>query len=258
MATTVRQLARRALARLGLHVDHVGAGTYTLRREPWPARFRLVDSGPHAALLAQPRPTPADRWRRDRRLFTWIAERHLADLLTQHDVGVVLDVGARVGQYGQLLRRVGYSGLILSFEPDPTRFAELAHWSAPDAGWSAHRIAIVAEDGPDRRQRRLATLLDEILPAGAGPIFLNLNTGGRDLPAFAGLGTRRQDVVGIQSVLTPPGAHSDRPGLAETLATYEAAGFALAGLFPVERDGRTLRILEYDGLLVRSRPALTP
>ncbi|WP_213454233.1 class I SAM-dependent methyltransferase [Rhizomonospora bruguierae] len=256
MATTVRQLARRALARLGLHLDHVGAGTYTLRREPWPARFRLVDSGPHAALLAPPRPSPGDRWHRDRRLFTWIAERQLADLLAQYEVSVVVDVGARAGQYGQLLRRVGYRGRILSFEPDPHRYAELAQWSAHDAGWSAHRIAVGADDGPDRRRRRLATLLDELLPGGAGnhaeALFLRLDAGGHDLPAFAGLGHRRAHVVGLQSVLIPPGARRGRPGLAETLAVYESAGFALSGLYPLDRDPQTLCVLEYDGLLVRT------
>src|SRR4051812_49758697 len=128
MPAMVRQLARRALARLGVHVDHVGAGTYTVRREPWPARFRLVDCGPHSALLAPARLSAAQRWQRDKRLFNWIAERQLAELLTRYAVNVVLDVGANVGQYGQLLRRVGYTGHIVSFEPVPACFAELSQW----------------------------------------------------------------------------------------------------------------------------------
>ena len=44
---------------------------------------------------------------------------HLWQLFRQLNIDVVLDVGGRTGEYGLLLRRNGYQGRIISFEPNP-------------------------------------------------------------------------------------------------------------------------------------------
>lgn len=38
----------------------------------------------------------------------------------------------------------------------------------------------------------------------------------------------------------------------EQLAAYEAAGFEIAGMFPVTRDRETLRLIEVDVMMVRA------
>ena len=47
---------------------------------------------------------------------------HLALILKQLDVNLVLDVGANTGQFGSLLRGCGYNGDIFSFEPTKESF----------------------------------------------------------------------------------------------------------------------------------------
>jgi hypothetical protein len=42
------------------------------------------------------------------------------------------------------------------------------------------------------------------------------------------------------------------PRLPEVLAEYEAAGFEISGLFPITRDRHTLRVIEFDAMLVRA------
>jgi SAM-dependent methyltransferase len=44
-------------------------------------------------------------------------EQHLAALLPQLAINCVVDVGANTGQFGAMLRRIGYAGRIVSFEP---------------------------------------------------------------------------------------------------------------------------------------------
>lgn len=63
------------------------------------------------------------------------ADGKLAGLLARHRIGCVLDVGANTGQTGQLLRRIGFAGRILSFEPGPEAHAALAAAAAGDPGW---------------------------------------------------------------------------------------------------------------------------
>jgi hypothetical protein len=58
---------------------------------------------------------------------------HLLALLERTRVDCVLDVGAHWGAYGMLLRKAGYRGDIVSFEPVSSSASELDR-SSLDAG----------------------------------------------------------------------------------------------------------------------------
>lgn len=76
-----------------------------------------------------------------------VASRHAAWLLSTYGVDCVFDVGANSGQYGAALRRHGYRGHIVSFEPVP-RFADhLEKSAADDDKWMVHRMALGTEPG---------------------------------------------------------------------------------------------------------------
>jgi FkbM family methyltransferase len=62
-------------------------------------------------------------------------------------VNLIFDVGANVGQYGQLLRSNGYRGKLVSFEPIRTVHDALAVISQPDRSWTAENCALGAEAG---------------------------------------------------------------------------------------------------------------
>ena len=67
--------------------------------------------------------------------------------LRQHGVDSVLDVGANAGQFGQALRRAGFTGRIVSVEPLTEAYAALAARATRDPAWSVERAAVSEQAG---------------------------------------------------------------------------------------------------------------
>lgn len=68
------------------------------------------------------------------------------DFITSRTIGVVLDVGGNVGQFGQSLRARGYHGKIVSFEPIASVYQVLAAKAAADGHWETNNFALGRED----------------------------------------------------------------------------------------------------------------
>jgi hypothetical protein len=77
-----------------------------------------------------------------------------------------------------------------------------------------------------------------------------MDTQGYDLQVFAGVGDALRSVVALQSEISAVPIYQGMPHLTESIARFEAAGFGIAGLFPVSRE-KSLRIIEYDCLMVK-------
>jgi len=275
---------------VGVGVDH---GVVTLQGsvlEPW----RKDDIDQRVARLDgvrevrnQIRVQPASPF--DDRLRVQLYRRIYGDgLFERYAIDCVLDVGANMGQYGSELRRAGYRGRLLSFEPVPEPVARLRQAAAGDPAWTVHPIALGRQDGTAelhiarhdvftsfrepaafaaqrfneaveiaRRERvpvrRLEGVLDELLGGGAAPrCFLKMDTQGYDLEVFAGLGRWAKAIVGLQSEVAAIPLYTGTPRMAEAIARYESAGFELTGLFPVSRDESTWRVIEFDCVMVRA------
>jgi FkbM family methyltransferase len=218
-------------------------------------------------------------------LSEWLVHEHVGWVLRELGVTCVLDVGANAGQFGRELRRVGYRGRIVSFEPLPELVEQLRVTAAGDPDWFVVAAALGATDeqvlmharpgtmssllpssdfGRQWSQRltdaapvtvdvrRLDGLWDEAVAGLDDPrVYLKLDTQGYDLQAFAGAGERAQDLVGLQSEVSCVPIYEAMPRFDEQLRTYVDAGFALTGMFPVSFDAPTLRVIEYDAVLVR-------
>lgn len=82
------------------------------------------------------------------RLHSFEHARHLRQLFEQLQIDTVLDVGANVGGYRELLRDfVGFDGRIVSFEPVPAVFAKLQQAASRDARWKGYQMALGDGDG---------------------------------------------------------------------------------------------------------------
>lgn len=72
----------------------------------------------------------------------------IAQAIKAHNINVVFDVGANIGQFAQDLRMYGYTGKIISFEPLPQAYAILTKQAKRDGNWFVQpRCAVGAENG---------------------------------------------------------------------------------------------------------------
>jgi FkbM family methyltransferase len=70
------------------------------------------------------------------------AEIRRALILRNQHIQLVLDIGANVGAYGRSIRRYGYKGKIVSFEPSSETYECLAKTCVTDPQWDCHQMAL--------------------------------------------------------------------------------------------------------------------
>jgi len=68
-------------------------------------------------------------------------------LLQHHNIDVIIDIGANIGQYGGEMRALGFKGEIISFEPIKAAFEKLKKNSANDKNWKIFNCSIGEKDG---------------------------------------------------------------------------------------------------------------
>jgi FkbM family methyltransferase len=204
-----------------------------------------------------------------------------ARLLAERGVEMVIDVGANRGQYAEELRRHGYRGRIVSFEPLSEAYAALQRRSATDERWQVQRLAL--SDGDTglelgaadnfgsalRVKQRLATLFPEAVPSTlervpaarldevqldlppAGRTLLKADVQGYELRVLTGAAGMLGDVGIVETELAVVALYEGQPLLADIIRALEDKGFALRALEPILRDWRTGELLQFDGLFVR-------
>lgn len=236
----------------------------------------------------------ADRADEARRLaahWEWLGWRHLSALLTELRIDCVIDVGANTGQFAQAIRRMGWSGQIVSFEPQSSCQPNLALAAAGDPSWSVIQAALSDREGATtlslrtsseltslneprlesrisnapgfRAQldvtgtetvplRRLDQVMSEI-PAGRSErFFLKIDTQGHDEIVLAGASGILPRVEALRLEMSQDPLYHGTASATEFMERLRGAGFALAGIFPVFRDSRTHALLEFDAVFVKT------
>jgi FkbM family methyltransferase len=85
--------------------------------------------------------------------------------LKAHNIDVVFDVGANVGQFASELRAYGYQGKIVSFEPLPEAYKELVNKAKGDKNWIVHpRCAVGSVAGEIEINLAANSVSSSILP----------------------------------------------------------------------------------------------
>ncbi|MCP4329502.1 MAG: FkbM family methyltransferase [Alphaproteobacteria bacterium] len=174
----------------------------------------------------------------------------LVDILRAQGVSLVFDVGANVGQYATCLRRSGYDGRIVSFEPLADAWDALVAAASEDADWDvAPRLAIGDTDGTATINRSAEPDMSSILEFD--PEFLASS------PSSAYVGREEVPIVRLDDVFEDYARAQDRVMIKVDTQGYERqvvagcegvihriAGFQLEmSLLPLYRGEATFEIL---------------
>lgn len=225
-------------------------------------------------------------WHIGRMEIDWTRDVYLSRLFKAFDVNCVVDVGGRIGDYGLLLRRAGYTGRIVSFEPVTASFQQLQQRAANDQRWITFPYALGSSRGSttinvmqetvfssmlqpstngngglfpgnsvERQEtveiRRLDGLFSDITRGLESPrVYLKMDTQGWDLEVFRGAEGCLKDIVALQSELSVRPIYEGMPPFQQALDLYRAAGFVESAFFRETRDP-FWRLVEFDCIMVR-------
>ena len=210
----------------------------------------------------------------------------LRRFLSAFAIDCVFDVGANRGQYATMLRKdAGFSGTILSFEPNPEIFEELSRRAASDRKWRVFNLALSDFDGPasfnimaadqfsslkkpsdeqdaifaDRNRvtrtvemqcRRIDRLFPE-LQAENGFLrpFLKMDTQGHDLSVCEGAGAMISNMAGVQTELGVRPIYEGGTSYRAMIDWLGERGFMPSAFF-ANNKGHFPLLVEMDGVFV--------
>lgn len=206
-------------------------------------------------------------------------------LLLHNRVGHVFDVGASDGRYGRDLRRFGYRGPVVSFEPLRAAYSALSSTASTDPLWTALPYALGASSGkvvvnvagndgasssilPMLERHRVAVpeasylateeatqhTLDSLWRNFSGPEdrpFLKIDVQGYERSVLAGATDFLKNCVGVQLELSLvplyEGAMLYREAL-DLMADLDLVLMSVASGFSDPKNGQTLQV---DGMFFR-------
>jgi FkbM family methyltransferase len=211
---------------------------------------------------------------------------HLFNLIDQYLIDIVIDVGANHGQFGSLLRSIGYQGEILSFEPSKKSFEILSKVSSEDERWKIYPLGLgdkrtsekinifessdfnsllqPSDIGKATFKSKLKKLhsesidietLNRVLTPHAlkgRRIFLKMDTQGYDLNVFKGASKYYSHIACLLTEISFQPVYQKMPDYHEMMAFYEKKGFSVSGLYPVSRQ-KDSSVIEMDCFMINTQ-----
>lgn len=207
------------------------------------------------------------------------------ELLDRLGTTLFLDVGANDGTFAESVRRMGYKGRIVSFEPNPDDYEKVVELASGDKDWTVEWCALGSEPGTaslnvtgtgnnsvfsslltptkappasrvvDVPVHRLDALWDRFVKTD-DRVFLKTDTQGFDLRVLQGLGSRLAEIRGIQIELNVVKLYEGCPHYLTVLEFLESSGFSVMEMRPNHYTAEGF-IIEFDCFAARAS-ALAP
>lgn len=215
-------------------------------------------------------------------------KKHTATLFEKFQIQCVIDIGACKGGYRNFLRNtVGYSGLIISFEPVKKNADILKNKYKNDPNWIIYNYALSDENAtaeinitkspdfssflePDnsfvKNFKDVNTIidtetvelkpLDSVIDSIKGDFSLNhtylkIDTQGYDLKVLKGFRVSLPYIPALQTEVSLQHIYSGMPNFTDTFTYLKDASFDISGFFPIHLDSMQ-RVIEADCVMINS------
>lgn len=208
----------------------------------------------------------------------------LTNLLHLYEIDLVLDIGANKGQYARALKKHGYRGRIVSFEPLPGAFEKLAKNRWGFSSWQVENFALGAEDTTallniagnfqssslqemcpshvaampgsayvgtcEVDVRRLDSVFNRYYRPG-DRVYMKMDVQGHEQQVVDGARGCLNSIIAVQSELSLVQLYEGQMLWQEAIESMKSMGFDLVTLKPGFRDPTTGVMLQADGIFVR-------
>jgi FkbM family methyltransferase len=207
-------------------------------------------------------------------------------LLTAYKIDVILDVGANEGQFATWVRRLGYTGRIVSFEPIASAYATLQRLAANDGRWETVNIALGDDDGEAEINRSAQTTMSSLAEqteltrrtfTNAGVVardtvvirrldsifdgfcrrdevvLLKIDTQGFEKRVLDGTVHCMERIAGARLELSYQPLYDGEWGFDAMVEYMRTVGFTLVMLEPVGFESNPPRVLQADGTFIRTQ-----
>lgn len=208
-----------------------------------------------------------------------------ASHLIQNNIDLVLDVGANSGQFAQELRKSGYMGRIVSFEPLEVAHKHLTLNSNSDPGWVVHPRCAVGDSNKtvtlNVAGNSYSSSVLEMLPthSNAAPdsiyvgtnlvdqitldsifanyvsegtkVFLKIDTQGYEMQVLNGIKENLSSITGIQIEMSTTPLYRGEKTFETFISFFKEAGFECWLCLPGFSDPLSGRMLQFDFVYYR-------
>jgi hypothetical protein len=100
--------------------------------------------------------------------------------------------------------------------------------------------------------RRLDGMFEELRKlTGAKNVYLKIDTQGHDKAVLEGAQEALRSVRAMQSEFSMIPVYEATPRAPEMLEYFHEHGFQVSGMYPINRDQKSLAVVEYDCVLVK-------
>jgi FkbM family methyltransferase len=205
-------------------------------------------------------------------------------MLEFYAIDTVLDIGANTGQFAQMLRDIGYSNRILSFEPLSSAYEVLKNRAKTDSNWQAFNFgigdkedkleinisknsksssllsmsAVHLEAEPTAKYigkewveiQKIDTIFSDICEPSEN-IYMKLDTQGFEMRVLNGAKRSLSFIDTIQMEMSLVQLFEGEPLFNEMYAYMTSEGYSLVEIENGFADGRTGQLLQVDGIFHR-------
>tara|TARA_B110000908_G_C10112717_1_gene383825 strand:+ start:231 stop:950 length:720 start_codon:yes stop_codon:yes gene_type:complete len=211
--------------------------------------------------------------------------RRRLKLLNHHQIDLILDVGANMGQYAENLREIGYQGKIVSFEPLSQAYSILVKKTAKDKKWESHNFALgdkeekaqinvsknlfssslldinaeSTENAPNssyhNKEEIIVKKLDDIyedVTSNEDIVFLKLDVQGFEKNVLLGAEEILSRVKGIQIEMSLVELYKNEMLFMEAVNLLKNYGFELFSLENGFYNDKTGQLLQVDGVFFKT------